>query len=89
MIRNIMPSSYFNYVEYNPEFIRHAYDDPAVIDEEPHIWIARDPMGLSEIEKNKALKEGVDVTDENATFDDKGNIIFTGPPPTYEEAIRV
>lgn len=89
MIRNIMPSSFFNYVEYNPEFIRHAYDDPAVTDEEPHIWIARDPMGLSEIEKNKALKEGVDVTDENATFDDKGNVIFTGPPPTYEEAIRV
>ncbi|KAI5969540.1 PHM7 [Candida margitis] len=89
MIRNIMPSSFFNYVEYNPEFVRHAYDDPAVTNEEPHIWIARDPMGLSEIEKNKALKKGVDVTDENATFDDKGKIIFTGPPPTYEEAIRV
>ncbi|CAK9439355.1 uncharacterized protein LODBEIA_P35170 [Lodderomyces beijingensis] len=89
MIRNIMPNSYFNYVEYNPEFIRHAYDDPAVSSEEPHIWIAKDPLGLSEIEKNKALKQGVDVSDENATFNDKGQIIFTGPPPTYEDAIRV
>ncbi|KAI3406123.1 PHM7 [Candida oxycetoniae] len=89
MIRNIMPNSYFNYIEYNPEFIRHAYDDPAVSQEEPHIWIARDPMGLSEIEKNKALKEGVDVSNENATFNEKGQIVFTGPPPTYEEAIKV
>lgn len=84
-----MPSSYFNYIEYHSDFIRHAYDDPAVSAEEPHIWIARDPMGLSEIEKNKALKEGVQVSDENATFDDKGALIFTGPPPAYEEPIRV
>ncbi|KAL6450634.1 SPAC24H6.13 Uncharacterized membrane protein C24H6.13 [Candida maltosa Xu316] len=89
MLRNIMPNSYFNYIEYNDDYIRHAYDDPAVTDEEPHIWVARDPMGLSEIEKNKALKEGVDVSDENATFNDKGQLIYTGPPPAYEEAIRV
>lgn len=89
MIKSILPDCYYNYIEYNEEFIRHAYDDPAVTDEEPHIWVAKDPMGLSEIEKNKALKEGVDVSDENATFDDKGQLIFTGPPPSYEEAIRV
>lgn len=89
MIRNIMPNTYFNYVEYNPEFVRHAYDDPNVSAEAPHIWIARDSMGLSEIEKNKALKEGVDVSDDNATFNDKSQIVFSGPPPTYEEAIRV
>ncbi|RCK66685.1 putative membrane protein C24H6.13 [Candida viswanathii] len=89
MIKSILPDCYYNYIEYNEDFIRHAYDDPAVTDEEPHIWIAKDPMGLSEIEKNKALKEGVDVSDENATFDDKGQLIFTGPPPSYEDAIRV
>ena len=53
-----MPSSYFNYIEYHSDFIRHAYDDPAVTAEEPHIWIARDPMGLSEIEKIKLSKKG-------------------------------
>ena len=51
IIKSDMPSSYFNYIEYHSDFIRHAYDDPAVTAEEPHIWIARDPMGLSEIEK--------------------------------------
>lgn len=89
MVKSIFPDCYYNYIEYNEDFIRHAYDDPAVTDEEPHIWVAKDPMGLSEIEKNKALKEGVDVSDENATFDDKGQLIFTGPPPSYEDAIRV
>ena len=89
MVRAKMPGCYFNYVEYNPEFVRSAYDDPSVKDEEPHIWIPRDEMGLSEIEKNKALEHGVDVSDDNATYDEKGGVMYTGEPPSYEEAIRV
>ncbi|EGW32905.1 uncharacterized protein SPAPADRAFT_137517 [Spathaspora passalidarum NRRL Y-27907] len=89
MIRNIMPDFFFHYAEYNPEFLEHAYDDPSVSDEEPHIWIARDDMGLSEIEKQKAIEQGVDVSNAEAGFDDKGNIEYTGPPPSYEEAIRI
>ena len=88
-IRKSMPASYFNYIEYNPDFIRTAYEDPCVKDEEPHIWIVRDEMGLSEIEKNKALENGVDVTDEAAKFDEKNNIVYTGPPPSYEEALKL
>lgn len=89
LIRNIMPVAYHNYIEYNPEFIKNAYEDPAVVDEEPHIWIPRDEMGLSEIEKNKALEQGVDVSDENAIFNEKGSLEFTGPPPSYEEALKI
>ncbi|CUM67563.1 uncharacterized protein PRCAT00005263001 [Priceomyces carsonii] len=89
MIRKIMPNCYFNYIEYNDDFLKTAYDDPAVTNEEPHIWIARDEMGLSEIEKNKALENGVDVSDDNATFDEKGDLVYTGPPPSYEEAIKM
>lgn len=88
LIRKIMPDAYFNYINYSDEFLAHAYSDPSVQDEEPHIWIARDEMGLSEIEKNKAIQQGVDVDDSNATFDEKGNIEYTGPPPSYEESIR-
>lgn len=88
-IRKVMPASYFNYIEYNPDFIRTAYEDPCVKDEEPHIWIARDQMGLSEIEKNKALENGVDATDEAAQFDEKNNIVYSGPPPSYEEALKL
>lgn len=89
LIRKQMPPSYFNYIEYNPDFIRTAYEDPCVKDEEPHIWCVRDEMGLSEIEKNKALERGVDVTDDAARFDEKNNIIYTGPPPAYEAALKL
>ena len=56
-----MPSSYFNYIEYHSDFIRHAYDDPLLLLKN-HIF------GLLEIQwdyqklKNKALKEGVQVS---------------------------
>lgn len=88
-VRSSMPSSYFNYIEYNPSFIKNAYEDPAVTDDEPHIWIPRDEMGLSEIEKNKALENGVDVSDEYAAFSLDGTVVYAGPPPAYEETIKV
>lgn len=88
-IRSLIPNVYFNYIEYNPEFIKNAYDDPAITAEEPHIWIARDELGLSEIEKNKAITEGVKVSDDNTGYDEKDNSMYTGPPPSYEEAIKV
>lgn len=87
-VRDGMPPSYFNYIEYNPEYIRTAYADPAVTDAEPHIWIAKDKMGLSEIEKNKALENGVDCSDADAGFNDKGVIEYYGPPPAYEAPLR-
>ncbi|ODV81170.1 DUF221-domain-containing protein [Suhomyces tanzawaensis NRRL Y-17324] len=89
LLRSVMPAAYYNYIEYNPDFIKTAYEDPAVTDDEPHIWVARDDLGLSEIEKNKALENGVDVSDENAGFDEKGSITYTGPPPSYEEALKI
>lgn len=89
MIRDSMPPSYFNYIEYNPEFVKTAYSDPAVNDDEPHIWIPKDDLGLSEIEKNKAIENGIDCSDANAGFDETGNLLYYGPPPTYEETLRV
>lgn len=87
-LRSQMPVEYFNYIEYNTDFVRTAYADPAVRDDEPHIWIPRDAMGLSEIEKNKALENEVDCSNDNAGFDEKGSVQFLGPPPTYEESIK-
>lgn len=89
LIRNNMPPALFNYIEYNEDFVKTAYNFSCVNDEEPHIWIARDDLGLSEIEKNRALEGGVDVHNEDAEFNEKGQIIYTGPPPSYEEALKM
>lgn len=89
MVRNSMPAAYFNYIEYNSEFEATAYQDPAVNEGEPHIWIAKDNLGLSEIQKNKALENGVSCTDEDAGFNEKGLTEYYGPPPSYEESLRV
>lgn len=89
MVRDGLPPAYFKYIEYNADFVRTAYTDPAVTDEEPHIWIAKDKLGLSEIEKNKALENGVDCSDVDAGFDEKGTIQYYGPPPAYEEPLRI
>lgn len=89
MVRDTMPDSYFNYIQYNADFVRTAYDDPAVNAPEPHIWCAKDKMGLSEIEKNKALENGVECSDAEAGFDGAGKIQYFGPPPTYEDSIKV
>jgi hypothetical protein len=88
-VRAIMPENYFNYIEYNPDFLRSAYDDPAINDPRPHIWIAKDDLGLSEVEKTKAAEEGVLVSDENTSYNEKNQSMYTGAPPSYEEAIRV
>lgn len=89
MVRSTMPAPYFNYIEYNPEFVKTAYEDPAVTEDEPHIWIPKDNLGLSEIEKQKALENGVDCTDADAGFDEKGLVQYYGPPPAYEDPLRV
>lgn len=89
MVRDSMPASYFNYIEYNPEFVSVSYEDPVVTDDEPHIWIAKDNLGLSEIQKNKTLENGVACTDDDAGFNKKGQTEYYGPPPSYEEALRV
>ncbi|CAK7900217.1 phosphate metabolism protein 7 [[Candida] anglica] len=89
LLRKVMPQVLFNYIEYNDDFIKTAYEDPAVNDDEPHIWIPRDELGLSEIQKNLALEQGVDVSDGNAIFNEKNSIEYTGPPPSYEEALKI
>lgn len=87
-LRSQMPQEYFLYVEYHEDFVATAYADPAVRADEPHIWIPKDSMGLSEIEKNKALENEVDCSNDNAGFDESGAVQFFGPPPSYEQAIK-
>lgn len=88
-LRSKMPAEYFQYVEYDDDYVSTAYTDPAVRAEEPHIWIPKDEMGLSDIEKNKALDNKVKCSNDDAGFDEKGRVQFQGPPPSYKEANKV
>ncbi|RKP29105.1 DUF221-domain-containing protein [Metschnikowia bicuspidata] len=87
-LRSQMPAEYFQYVEYREDYVSTAYTDPAVRADEPHIWIPKDEMGLSDIEKNKALDNEVKCSNDNAVFDEKGRVQFQGPP-SYEQAIKL
>lgn len=76
--KSMLPPT-FN-IEPEEEDDKHAYNFPVVSLRIPIIWIPRDPMGLSRIEIENA-KKSVAMSDENASFNDKGEIIYLGPPP--------
>ncbi|GME76632.1 unnamed protein product [[Candida] boidinii] len=80
-----MPDTFYKTPSYDKEYEEHAYDYPDVTAKSPIVWIPRDPMGLSTVEIEN-LKGIVKVSDENAKFDDKGKIIWTGAPPSYDDA---
>ncbi|CAN3499820.1 uncharacterized protein Rsn1p [Diutina catenulata] len=74
-----LPQSYFDsYPEEADD--KHAYSSPAASAACPAVWIPRDPMGLSAIELDR-LQKVVKASDENASFNEKGEIVYTGPAP--------
>ncbi|ODV94923.1 hypothetical protein PACTADRAFT_86113 [Pachysolen tannophilus NRRL Y-2460] len=89
-LRSILPNVLNTTVKYDEAYLsQNAYVNPAFSDPEPQIWVPRDNLGLSTIQIEKAKENGVFVTDENAAIDEKGKIEYTGPPPDYEEAIKL
>jgi len=77
-VKKLVPATYN--VEPKPTDDKHAYDAPAISAKCPGVWIPRDPMGLADIEV-KQLSSVVDISDENAGFNEKGRIEFLGKPP--------
>lgn len=68
-----------------------AYLHPAIISEVPIIWIAKDKYGLSKqemINTRKDVGEGLEITDENAWYNEKGKIEWNEDikgAPIYED----
>ncbi|KAG7822403.1 hypothetical protein KL909_004091 [Ogataea angusta] len=79
-LKAYLPPAFYDFPEEDPEWVKHAYDLPDRSAACPTLWIPRDPMGLSRKEI-KNLHGAIKVSDENAHFDEKGKIIWTGPPP--------
>ncbi|KAJ4351591.1 uncharacterized protein N0V89_006934 [Didymosphaeria variabile] len=63
---------------YDVQEARKAYLHPAIVEEPPVIWLARDPLGVSMKEvgelKEKLTEHGVEVTDEGAIVNQKGKV---------------
>ena len=51
-----------------------AFFHPAIKAKLPKIWLVKDILGISKEEIALTKKKGIDVTDEGASFDEKGKI---------------
>jgi hypothetical protein len=88
-MRRLVPHD-FAEIRYDAETERHAYQNPAVIDEAPLLWIPRDIMGVSRQEI--AHSKMIPMTDEGASFNENGKLVWDqdgmdGRPPVYEPKI--
>lgn len=85
-LKEYVPAKYWEYPEGEDNDHgehEHDYECPALLSKCPTIWIPKDPMGLSSVQIEQ-FKGIVPISDENASFDDKGKIIFTGAPVDLE-----
>lgn len=87
LIRSQLPSIFNLSPNYTTEYLDGAYQNPATTDEEPHIWIPRDPTGISQYQIAKTGGK-VDVSDEHTEYNEKGSYEVTGPPPYYDQGVK-
>lgn len=78
------------------EIQKRAYFNPAVTSPTPVIWIVHDDMGISarEIQDTKKEVPGLEITDEQAIFNEKGKVYWHGiedgqarEAPVFDERI--
>jgi hypothetical protein len=78
------------------EIQKRAFFNPSVTSPTPVLWIVRDEMGISarEIAATQKLVPGIIITDEQATFNEKGKVYWKGvedgmsrEAPVFDERI--
>ena len=86
-LRRLVPRGFAD-IAYSPEIERNAYYNPAVASPAPLLWIPRDQMGISRQEIRHTSRV-IPITDEGASFDDKGTMRFANEdrPPIYTEKV--
>lgn len=84
IVRQTLPFAFNDVVKYDLEYLEKAFTDPCVRMKDPVIWIAKDPMGLSQQQKSLAATNGVQVSDDFAEYDEKGREIYLSDPPDFE-----
>lgn len=86
--RNHLPPIFNLTPRYSSDYLKNAYQDPAINAEILKFWIPKDPNGVSTYEIEKASEKEIFVTDENAIINEKGKLEVTGPPPAYELEVK-
>lgn len=79
--------------EYEPGHIDEAYVNPAVADETPIIWLAKDHMGLSSQMVLENKESGLKSSDEGAWLTEKNKVEwdtegFEAKVPIYEKTVN-
>ncbi|OCK81523.1 DUF221-domain-containing protein [Lepidopterella palustris CBS 459.81] len=88
-MRRLVPRD-FGEITYAPEIERDAYFPPSVKSPPMLIWIPSDKAGVSKQEVKDTAAKGIPITDDGASFDDKGKIVWGQEPrtaPIYEEKV--
>lgn len=79
------------------EIQKRAYFNPSVTSPTPVLWIVRDEMGISEreIRDTKKAVPGLEMTDEQAVFNEKGKVYWKGvedgsarEAPVFDEKVQ-
>ncbi|EOA87928.1 phosphate metabolism protein 7 [Exserohilum turcicum] len=78
------------------EIQKRAFFNPSITSPTPVIWIVKDDMGIStrEIQDSQKIVPGLVITDEQATFNEKGKVYWHGvedgqsrEAPVFDERI--
>lgn len=74
------------------EIREHAFHHPSISVKPPKIWVARDELGVSKQECAEAKRQGIEMTDEGAWFNEKGKVVWgqdsLREAPVYQERIE-
>ena len=79
--------------EYEPGHVNEAYLNPAIVDETPIIWLAKDPMGLSSQMVVENKESGLMSSDEGAWLNEKNKVEwateeYDSKVPIYEKSVN-
>ncbi|CAB4256622.1 similar to Saccharomyces cerevisiae YOL084W PHM7 Protein of unknown function, expression is regulated by phosphate levels [Maudiozyma barnettii] len=89
IIRQKMPVILNSTIQYDVDYLENAYIDSSVNEQDPIIWVAKDPMGVSDQLVKECKNYGVDIRNEGTTFTEKGKCTFTDNPPDYEPKTKL
>ncbi len=63
------------------DFDVHGFDHPSTYEEQPWIWVPKDPLGISSYFVKDLRAVGVEASDEGATMDPGGTVEVQRNPP--------